>query len=152
MGYQLGFEINQDEFRGCAKTHGRTPSTGAAGGVDQETAETLQPIYERSVDARGDPGPREELTPVRVPGKLQGYAFLFRDPQLLGSMRQQNARALGVERSLAQNGAEGLGMNKSAMVHTDQVQAIKDTFSLSSTRIPDARTASKYFEWPENSS
>jgi hypothetical protein len=55
---QLRFELNQDEFRGCAKSHGRTPSAGATRGVNQETAETLQPLHERSVDARGDPGPR----------------------------------------------------------------------------------------------
>src|SRR5216684_4637868 len=122
---QLGLEMNQDEFRRCTKSHGRTPRAGAARGVDQETAETSQPIHERSVDASGDPGPREELTPVRVPGKLQGDALLFRDPQLIGSVREQNAGALGVERSLPQNGAESLRMNKSAMVHTDQVQAVK---------------------------
>ena len=86
--------MNQDEFRGCAKSHGRTPSAGAASGVDEETAETFQPIHERPVDARGDPGPREELTPVRVPGKLQGDAFLFRDLQLIGSVREQNPQRI----------------------------------------------------------
>ena len=120
--------MQQDEFRSGAKSHGRTPSAGAARGVDQETAETFQPIHERSVDARGDPSPREELTPVRVPGKLQGDALLFRDLQLIWSVREQNAGAFGVERSLPQNGAESLGMNKSAMVHTDQVQAVKQYF------------------------
>jgi hypothetical protein len=121
----LGLEMNQDEFRGCAKAHGRTPGAGAASRVDQEAAETFQPIHELAVDARGDPGPREELTTVRVPGKLQGDALLFRDLQLIGSVREQNAGALGVERSLPQNGAESLGMNQSAMVHTDQVQAVE---------------------------
>src|SRR5258708_2052436 len=117
--------MNQDEFRSGAKSHGGTPRAGAARGVDQETAETFQPVHERSVNARSDPGPREELAPVRVPGKLQGDALLFRDLQLIGSVREQNAGALGVERSLPQNGAESLGMNKSAMVHADQVQAVK---------------------------
>src|SRR6266852_248641 len=117
--------MQQDEFRSGAKSHGRTPRAGAARGVDQETAETFQPIHERSVDARVDPGPREELTPVRVPGKLQGDALLFRDLQLIVSVSEQNARALGVERGLPQNGAESLGMTKSAMVHTDKVQAVK---------------------------
>src|SRR5256885_17218420 len=87
--------------------------------------ETLQPVDEPSVDARGDPGPREKLPPMRVPGKLQGDALLFRDLQLIGSVREQNAGALGVERCFPQNGAESVGMNESTMVHTDEVHAIK---------------------------
>src|SRR5260370_7034985 len=116
--------MQQDEFRSGAKSHGRTPRAGAARGVDQETAETFQPIHERSVDARGDPSPREELTPVRVPGKLQGDALLFRDLQLIWSVREQNAGALGVERSLPHNGAQSLGLNKTAMLPPDSVQPV----------------------------
>src|ERR1700674_1030273 len=74
LDHRLRLEMNQHEVWSCAKTHGWTPRAGAASGVDQQKAETFQPIHEPAVDARGDPGPREELTTVCVPGKLQGDA------------------------------------------------------------------------------
>src|SRR5258707_15597745 len=117
--------MQQDEFRSGAKSHGRTPRAGAARGVDQETAETFQPIHERSVDARGDPSTREELTPVRVPGKLQGDALLFRDLSLIWRVRAQNIGAFGTELSLPQTETESIGRRKSAMGHTDQAKAVK---------------------------
>ena len=65
------FEVNQDNFGGGADAQRRAPGAGAAGGVDEEIPETLEPVGIGAEDARGEPGERKNLAAVRVAGKLQ---------------------------------------------------------------------------------
>src|SRR5689334_24835513 len=54
---------------GCAQAHGRAPSPGAAGSVNEKAPKALQSIHKWPIDARGDPRPREELAAVCVAGE-----------------------------------------------------------------------------------
>ena len=73
-------------------THGRTPGSGSAGGVDLHVAKPLKPIGEFSEGSPGNEAEREELAAaVGVSGKLQAYTGMFCDRQAGLDVVQENA-------------------------------------------------------------
>ena len=89
-----------------ADAHGRAPGSGAAGGVDLERAEAMQPVGKLSEGAAGEPGEGDKLAAVSVAGELEADAGLLDDRQEMGSVVEQDAGQGGVREEGLKIGAK----------------------------------------------
>src|SRR5271157_545245 len=104
--------------------HGRTPGSGAAGGIDLQGAEALQSICEVTEGTADEPGKREDLSAVGVAGELEADAGLFDLSQAAGRGIEQNAGVGGGQAQGLENGAYAEDGGGVAVGHAQDVEAI----------------------------
>src|SRR5271165_2339538 len=93
-------KLNQYDLGVRPETHRRSPRSSPARGIDKEVAKALQPVCILLVDAGHNPSEGEKLSPVRMPGELQGNPFFLSDVQMARLVEQQYAGLLTVQRRL----------------------------------------------------
>src|SRR5258707_7459960 len=106
----------------------RSPGTRAARRVNQHVAEFLQAVDKLLVDAFGKPGPRKKLPVMGVPGELQRDSSSLRNRQLVGSVHNQHARLLAIDRCIFKNRMQPCRVRRVVMMYADNLHSIYYNF------------------------
>src|ERR1700748_3350235 len=100
------FEFQHYDFWIRSQPQWRSPCACTAGGENLHFPNATEAINKLAIDTARHPAPRDELTEMRVPGKLQGKSLCLSDIGMVGCMGQQNAGSVAVERQGAKNRRE----------------------------------------------
>ncbi len=122
------FQEEEDDFGFGGDAEGWAPGAGAAAGVDLQIVQAVEAVGEGAVDAGDEEAPRPDLALMRVAGELEGDAGLLGDGEVHGAVGEEDAGVMGVQVSLAEDGAQFGGVAGFGIVHADDLKAVEDHF------------------------
>src|SRR4029077_5347231 len=104
------------------------PRAGAPIGEDEHPAEAIQAMDIGTINPRRPPGAWRELPAVRVAANLKRNSLFLGDGQPVRRVHQQDTCPVGLDAGAAQDGAEMPRLRRFAVMHPNDLQAVKLDF------------------------